>query len=39
MLQRHDWVTLYTDGFRYLEKAPLMYWILAASYQVFGISN
>jgi 4-amino-4-deoxy-L-arabinose transferase-like glycosyltransferase len=39
MLQRHDWVTLYTDGFRYLEKAPLMYWTLAASYQIFGISN
>lgn len=39
MLQRHDWVTLYTDGFRYLEKAPLMYWSLAISYKVFGISN
>jgi 4-amino-4-deoxy-L-arabinose transferase-like glycosyltransferase len=39
MLQRHDWVTLYTDGFRYLEKAPMMYWTLATSYRVFGISN
>jgi len=39
MLQRHDWVTLYTDGFRYLEKAPMMYWTLAVSYRVFGISN
>jgi 4-amino-4-deoxy-L-arabinose transferase-like glycosyltransferase len=39
MLQRHDWVTLYTNGFRYLEKAPVMYWGLAASYQIFGISN
>jgi 4-amino-4-deoxy-L-arabinose transferase-like glycosyltransferase len=39
MLQRHDWVTLYTDGIRYLEKAPLMYWGLAASYTVFGISD
>jgi 4-amino-4-deoxy-L-arabinose transferase-like glycosyltransferase len=39
MLQRHDWVTLYTDGFRYLEKAPIMYWALAASYRVFGIGN
>jgi 4-amino-4-deoxy-L-arabinose transferase-like glycosyltransferase len=39
MLLRHDWVTLYTDGFRYLEKAPLMYWELAASYRVFGISD
>jgi len=39
MLQRHDWVTLYTDGFRYLEKAPLMYWSLATSYRIFGISD
>ena len=39
MVQRHDWVTLYTNGFRYLEKAPLMYWSLAASYQIFGVSN
>src|ERR1700759_4906541 len=28
MIQRHDWVTLYTDGLRYLEKAPMMYWSL-----------
>jgi len=38
MIQRHDWVTLYTNGFRYLEKAPLMYWSLAASYKIFGVS-
>ena len=39
MLQRHDWVTLYVNGERYLEKAPLMYWSVAASYTVFGISE
>src|SRR5437660_513586 len=39
MLLRNDWVTLYTNGLRYLEKAPLMYWSLAASYRVFGISD
>ena len=39
MLLRHDCVTLYTNGFRYLEKAPVMYWTLAASYKVFGVSN
>jgi 4-amino-4-deoxy-L-arabinose transferase-like glycosyltransferase len=39
MIQRHDWVTLYTNGFRYLEKAPLMYWSLAASYKVFGVGT
>jgi 4-amino-4-deoxy-L-arabinose transferase-like glycosyltransferase len=39
MLVRHDWVTMYTDGIRYLEKAPLMYWSLASSYTLFGISD
>jgi 4-amino-4-deoxy-L-arabinose transferase-like glycosyltransferase len=39
MLQRHDWVTLYVNGERYLEKAPLMYWSVAASYKIFGISE
>src|SRR6266480_2876909 len=39
MVQRHDWVTLYTDGIRYLEKAPLMYWATAASYEVFGVNE
>jgi 4-amino-4-deoxy-L-arabinose transferase-like glycosyltransferase len=39
MLQRHDWVTLYANGIRYLEKAPLMYWGVATSYKVFGVSE
>jgi len=39
MVLRHDWVTLYTNGLRYLEKAPLMYWGLAASYELFGVSD
>ncbi len=39
MLLRNDWVTLYTNGLRYLEKAPLMYWSLAGSYKLFGISD
>jgi 4-amino-4-deoxy-L-arabinose transferase-like glycosyltransferase len=37
MVLRHDWVTLYTDGIRYLEKAPLMYWSVAVSYELFGV--
>jgi 4-amino-4-deoxy-L-arabinose transferase-like glycosyltransferase len=36
MVTRHDWVTLYANGIRYLEKAPLMYWGMAASFTVFG---
>ena len=39
MVQRHDWVTLYTDGIRYLEKAPLLYWGVAASYEIFGVKE
>lgn len=39
MVLRHDWVTLYTDGFRYLEKAPVMYWGMAASYEIFGVNT
>src|ERR1035441_2437632 len=31
MLLRHDWVTLYANGIRYLEKAPLLYWSMATS--------
>jgi len=39
MLVRHDWTTLYIDGVRYLEKAPLLYWGMAASYEVFGVKD
>src|SRR5215510_13500411 len=34
----HDWVTLHINGgFRYLEKAPLMYWATAASFRLFHV--
>src|SRR5437763_12141627 len=39
MVLRHDWVTLYVNGVRYLEKAPLMYWGVAASFRLFGVSE
>ena len=39
MVLRHDWVTLYANGVRYLEKAPLMYWGIAFSFRLFGISE
>jgi 4-amino-4-deoxy-L-arabinose transferase-like glycosyltransferase len=38
MLLRQDWVTLYANGIRYLEKAPLLYWSMAASFKLFGVS-
>src|SRR5437870_2590796 len=37
MVLRHDWVTLFVYGVRYLEKAPLMYWGVAASFRLFGV--
>jgi len=39
MVLRHDWVTLHANGIRYLEKAPLMYWSVALSYKMFGVSD
>jgi len=39
MVLRHNWVTLYANGVRYLEKAPLMYWSVAASYKLFGVNE
>ena len=39
MLTRHDFVTLYANGIRYLEKAPLYYWSMAASMKVFGVTT
>jgi 4-amino-4-deoxy-L-arabinose transferase-like glycosyltransferase len=39
MLTSGDWVTARLDGIPYLEKAPLIYWLIAESYQYFGISD
>jgi 4-amino-4-deoxy-L-arabinose transferase-like glycosyltransferase len=39
MLATHDFVTLKINGNRYLEKAPLMYWVVALSYVFFGVNE
>jgi 4-amino-4-deoxy-L-arabinose transferase-like glycosyltransferase len=39
MITRGDYVTLHINGVRYLEKAPMMYWLVAGSYRVFGVSE
>ncbi len=39
MLATHDFVTLKINGNRYLEKAPLMYWVVALSYFFFGVNE
>jgi 4-amino-4-deoxy-L-arabinose transferase-like glycosyltransferase len=36
MLTSGDWVTARLDGVVYLEKAPFVYWAMAAAYAVFG---
>jgi 4-amino-4-deoxy-L-arabinose transferase-like glycosyltransferase len=38
MIERSDWVTLHVNGVRYLEKAPMLYWAVAASFHVFGFN-
>jgi 4-amino-4-deoxy-L-arabinose transferase-like glycosyltransferase len=39
MLDSGDWVTARLDGVAYLEKSPLVYWSMAASYAVFGVHD
>jgi 4-amino-4-deoxy-L-arabinose transferase-like glycosyltransferase len=39
VLERGDWVTLHVNGVRYLEKAPLLYWLVAISYRLFGVGQ
>ncbi len=39
ILLTHDFVTLRVNGVRYLEKAPLPYWLAAASFRVFGVNT
>jgi 4-amino-4-deoxy-L-arabinose transferase-like glycosyltransferase len=39
MLSSGDWVTARLDGVAYLEKPPLIYWTIAASYKVFGVHD
>ena len=39
MIERNDWVTLHVNGVRYLEKAPLLYWLVAISYRIFGVNQ
>ncbi|PYV14108.1 MAG: glycosyl transferase, partial [Acidobacteria bacterium] len=39
MLERNDWVTPYANGVRFLDKPPLMYWLMALSYAVLGTNE
>jgi 4-amino-4-deoxy-L-arabinose transferase-like glycosyltransferase len=37
MLTSGDWVTARIDGILYLEKSPLIYWLIAGAYKMFGV--
>ena len=39
MLSSGDWVTARLNGVAYLEKSPLIYWMMAASYKIFGVHD
>jgi len=39
MLASGDYVTARLDGIPYLEKAPLIYWLIAGSYKIFGATD
>ena len=39
MLQSGDWVIARLDGVPYLEKAPLIYWLMAVSFRTLGMHD
>src|SRR5579859_7806739 len=39
MLQSGDWTIAHLDGVPYIEKSPLVYWLMAASMRLFGVHD
>jgi hypothetical protein len=39
MITSGDWVTPRLDGVLYLEKSPLLYWMIALCFQIFGVHD
>ncbi len=39
MLTSGNWVTARIDGVIYLEKSPLIYWLIAVAYKLFGVHD
>jgi 4-amino-4-deoxy-L-arabinose transferase-like glycosyltransferase len=39
MAESNNFVTLYANKIRYLEKAPMMYWSVALAYKIFGVNE
>src|SRR5438132_2520355 len=38
MVQTHQWLLPTNDGIPRLQKPPLLYWLIVASYELFGVS-
>lgn len=39
MLAQDDWRRLYHSGLDYLDKPPLLFWLSALSFKLFGVAN
>jgi 4-amino-4-deoxy-L-arabinose transferase-like glycosyltransferase len=39
MAKSDEWVTPYANGVRFLDKPPMMYWLMGLSYRVFGFNE
>lgn len=39
MLESGDWITARLNGIAYLEKSPLVYWLMALCFKLFGVSD
>jgi Dolichyl-phosphate-mannose-protein mannosyltransferase len=39
MLDSGDWVIAHLDGVPYVEKSPLIYWMIAISYRILGVHD
>ncbi|MEP6936974.1 MAG: glycosyltransferase family 39 protein, partial [Chthoniobacterales bacterium] len=39
MLESHQWLVPTNDGIPRLQKPPLVYWLIIASYKVFGVNE
>jgi 4-amino-4-deoxy-L-arabinose transferase-like glycosyltransferase len=39
MLTSGDWLISHLDGVPYMEKSPLLYWMMTISYRIFGVHD
>jgi 4-amino-4-deoxy-L-arabinose transferase-like glycosyltransferase len=39
MLDSGDWVIAHLDGVPYIEKSPVIYWLIAISFRIFGVHD